>query len=530
MLTNELTLPDGPLRGLVRDQAGVLAYLGIPYAAPPVGELRWRPPQAVSPWQDRRDATHIGNPCFGSPMPMKILRQWTRHASEDCLTLNVWTQAESASERRPVIVWIHGGGFEFGAATFFGCEGNNLAAQGPVVVGMNYRLGVFGFLAHPELDEEGPASGNFGLQDMIKALQWVQQNIACFGGDPDKVTILGESAGAHAVGMLMASPLSHGLFQRAIGQSGAYWDCMFGAMNTKAEALARGQALPARLGVRTIAELRAIPGKRLNRATAWNFLLNPHNSAFSPHVDGHVLPCAPGTTFERGLQADVPLLAGWCRDEYAFFMTHAIPHRTPAAFKAAAAAWFGADRLMDFLAAYPAGTKAETRHSAELLVGDLAISQQTWTWLGAHRRTAGAKVFAYQYQHASNYSPRPVHGADLAFVFGTLDQSYTASKGPADEIDKSLSGLMMRYWANFAYSGDPNGPGLPIWPVYEGAGSHVMRFAANSAASPEDGTERFRFINSFRQDGLFPSNWRQVKPALPAWFAHWLAKLILKFY
>ncbi len=527
MLTAELKLPSGAIRGLPRDERGVLAFKGIPYAAPPVGDLRWRPPRDPTPWSGVRDATEIGNPCVGAPIPMPVLKKLTRNQSEDCLTLNVWTRAESAAAGLPVLVWIHGGGFEFGASTFFGCEGDRLAAEGAIVVGMNYRLGVFGFLALAELDREGTPAGNFGLQDMIKALEWVRANVGHFGGDPGNVTIFGESAGAHAVGMLMASPLARGLFHRAIGQSGAYWDTLHGSMNTKAEAQARGQRLKDQLGAQSLTDLRAVSAERLNAATAWNFLLDPMTTAFSPNIDGYVLPASPAAVFARGEQTDVPLLGGWCKDEHAFFMTHALPHGSAAAFRAAAAKQFGESRLADFLAVYPADTRQAAKRSAELLVGDLLISQQTWEWLSTHRATARSNVWVYNYQHASPYSPRPVHGADLAFVFGSVDESYIDSKAPAGPADRELSATMIRYWVNFARTGDPNGHKLPPWPAYQGAGSQVMRLAYPPAAATEEGTARFRFIQSFRQDGLLPASWRSVKAALPEWLAPLLRRVIL---
>ncbi|HEY0121758.1 MAG TPA: carboxylesterase family protein [Rhizobium sp.] len=527
MLSTEVNLPDGAIRGAERDAHGVLAFRGIPYAAPPVGELRWRSPQDVSPWGGTRDATAYGAPCFGAPMPVPGLRKLTRNQSEDCLTLNVWTAAKTPQERRPVMVWLHCGGFVFGGSTFFGTEGDHLAAKGAVVVSMNYRLGVFGFLAHPDLDREADASGNFGLQDQIKALRWVRDNIAQFGGDPDNVTLFGESAGSHAVALLMTSPLSRRLFHKAIGQSGAYWDTEHGSIETRSEAQARGRALMARLGVGSVDELRRVPAERLNRVTSWNFLLDPATTAFSPNIDGVVLPESPASVFERGAQPDIPLLGGWNADEHAFFTARALPHRNPRAFIAAAKEQFGDSRLADFLKAYPAETRQAAKQSAERLIGDLVISQQTWEWLGTHRRTATSKVFVYNYQHSSPYSPRPVHGAELAFVFGTTDQSFVPSKSPAGPADEALSSLMMSYWVNFARDGDPNGLDLPAWPAYEGAGSKVMRFGSSPAAATEDGTERFRFIQSFRKNGRFPESWRGAKATMPRPVAAVLSKALL---
>ncbi|MFM0672508.1 carboxylesterase/lipase family protein [Paraburkholderia sediminicola] len=529
MLMPELSLPHGRIRGVARNAHGVLAYKGIPFAAPPVGALRWRPPQDVVGWTDVRDATAYGPPCFGAPMPVPGLKALTRDQGEDCLTLNVWTAAQTAEERRPVMVWIHGGGFELGASAFFGAEGAHLAAKGVVMVSMNYRLGVFGFLAHPELDREGSPSGNFGLQDQIKALRWVQEHIALFGGDPGNVTLFGESAGSHAVGMLMASPLARGLFHRAIGESGAFWDTEHGSIATKAEAEARTRAFMTRMRVRSLAELRALAGEKLHRASVWNFLTDPAITAFAPNIDGFVLQESPAQTFEHGGQADVPLLGGWNADEHSFFMSRALPHRTPAQFVKAATAQFGPSRMQDFLAVYPAGTKQAAEQSAQYLMGDLCISQQTWAWLGLHRTTARSDVFAYNFDYTSPYSPKPSHGAETAFVFGSLDMSFGPSKAPAGEADKELSALMMSYWTNFARNGNPNGPGLPPWPVYGGPGSLVMRFGSSSGAAPEDATERFRFIQSFRSSGRLPEDWRRFQGRMPALLAKVVAKTVLLF-
>jgi para-nitrobenzyl esterase len=525
MLTTEVILPKGAIRGVTRGATGVLAFKGIPYAAPPIGHLRWKPPQDAVAWQGVRDATVYGNPCFGAPIPG--FKKLTRTQSEDCLTLNIWTGAETARERRPVMVWIHGGGFVFGASSFFGTEGAHLAAKGVVLVSLNYRLGVFGFLAHPDLDAEGTLSGNFGLQDQIKALEWVRDNIALFGGDPANVTLFGESAGAHAIGMLMTSPLSHGLFHRAVGQSGAFWDSEHGSISTKAEAQTRGQNFARRLNATTMGELRAIPAKKLNQAATWNFLLDPGTTAFAPSIDGFILPESPASVFHRGQQMDVPLLGGWNADEHTYFVPRALPHRTPTSFRRAAARQFGKASLTDFLKAYPANTRQTAKRSSELLIGDLVISEQTWEWLDTHRATSRSQVFVYNYRYASDYSPRPIHTAEMPFVFGSIDEPSNISRAQAGSTDAALSALMMAYWTNFARNGDPNGDGLPAWPVYAGPGSQVMRFDVTSGAASEDGTERFRFIQSFRKNGRFPESWRKVEAGMPGSIAAVLAKLIL---
>lgn len=523
MLTQEIEIASGRIRGARRDEAGVLAFKGIPYAAPPVGRLRWRAPEPPVSWAGLRDATAFGAGSFAAPMPAgEIFRP---AESEDCLTLNVWTAARDAGERRPVMVWIHGGGFQFGSSAMAGNDGTHFAADGAVLVSINYRLGVFGFLAHPELDREGEPSGNFALQDMIAALRWVKENIAQFGGDPDCVTIFGESAGAHAIGLLMASPLAHGLFHRAIGQSGAWWDSEHGPLASAEEARARGLALMRKLGAADIEDMRAMPASRVNVAGAWNFLTDPGVTAFSPSVDGYVLPDVPGRIFAQGKQTPVPLLAGWNRDEHAYFTSRGLP-TTGRRFRAAAARQFGAARMADFDTVYPSRDRREARRSADMLIGDLVISQQIWSWGGAHR-ARGAPAFLYEFRYASAFSPRPIHTADIPFVFGNLTENAFRAKDAAPEAgDRAFSRLMRLYWINFARAGDPNGEGLPHWPLYEGAGSNVMHLSRNSAAAPETVAARFAFIESFREEGVLPADWRAVEARMSSSVARLVAGLV----
>ena len=280
----------GVVRGFPRDDHGVLVFKGIPYAAPPVGALRWRAPQPPQAWvAGIRDATLFGARCWSAwqddPTP------WPPQ-SEDCLSLNIWTTAQHTGERHPVMVWIHGGGFEFGTSADPSTDGARLAQRGVVLVSCNYRMEVLGFMAHPELDREGP-SGNYGLQDQLAALRWVQGNIARFGGDPDNVTVVGESAGAHALGMLMASPLAKELLHKAIGESGAFWDSAHGSLPTFDEARARGVAFAERLGADSVTALRAMSAEELNAAAMWSFATHPATTAFSPHIDRYVVPEVP---------------------------------------------------------------------------------------------------------------------------------------------------------------------------------------------------------------------------------------------
>jgi para-nitrobenzyl esterase len=495
----------GHVRGRQRDANGVLAFKGIPFAAPPVGPLRWRAPQPATPWRGVRDASTFGAGCLSAlendPRPGP--------RDEDCLYLNVWTAARQADEKRPVMVWIHGGGFQFGSSANPATDGGQLAAKGVVVVSFNYRLGVFGFLAHPELDLEGP-SGNYGLQDQLAALRWVQANIAGFGGDPANVTLFGESAGAMAVGILMASPLADGLFHKAIGQSGAFWDGKHGPLQSFEEARARGLAFARRQGDASIAALRAMPAARLNAAAPWSFQSSPVVGAFSPSIDRHVAPDAPARRFLRGQQMHIPLLAGWNATEEFPFASQSLPDQSAPEFRAAAEKMFGWERMADFLKAYPADTDAQAKTSAATLTGDYVVGEQSWQWLRLHRGSSGAPVYGYFFRYTSPYVPIASHVTEIPFVFGTLTpQQVIGCAAPPAEADRALSRTMMSYWVNFATRGDPNGSGLPQWPAYDEE-DVVQILDATIEARPNPHAARFGFLSSFRENGILPMRWREA--------------------
>ncbi len=505
VLESKVQIEAGAVQGAPRDPQGVLAFKGIPYAAPPVGPLRWKSPQPVQAWEGIRDHTRFGFRCLTAlqhdpePGPPR---------SEDCLSLNVWTPAQSDGDKRPVIVWVHGGGFQFGSSASRVSDGSLLARKGVVVVSLNYRVGVLGFLAHPELDREGP-SGDFGLQDQLAAFRWVKANIAKFGGDPDNVTAMGESAGAHAIGILMASPLSKGLFQKAIGESGAFWDGPAGPLESFDDAHARGEAFMRRMNVTSIAALRALPAEQLNDAATWNFSTNPAVSAFSPNIDRYVVPEVPAARYEKGEQLQIPLLAGWNDAEYWPFRAFSLPHNTAAAFRHAAEERFGRARMADFLALYPAGTDQEAAKSADALTGDVTIAEQTWIWLRYQQTTGHSASYGYKFTYTSPYVPIASHLVDVPFVFGTLTPQFVVGgKAPPAQADRDLSDKMMTYWANFATRGDPNGNGLPHWPAFSD-GSQIMGFASSVGAVDDVlQMKRFRFIASFRVGGVLPVNWK----------------------
>lgn len=505
-----VALSSGQFRGAT-DGRGIVAFKGIPYAKAPIGALRWRSPQPAVPWRGVRDATAFGLRCLApqsGPLASKT------PSGEDCLSANVWTAAPFTAAKRPVMVWIHGGGFQFGSSQDANIDGSGLAGKGVVVVSFNYRLGVLGFLAHPALDAEGSASGDYGLQDQIAALRWVRANIARFGGDPANVTVFGESAGAMSVGLLMASPQARGLFRKAIGESGAFWDSEHGSIATRAEAVARGRALADRMGHGTVEELRALPGQQLIDGTQWDIHADPVTSAFSPSVDGFVVPRAPAAAFGRPGQPAIPLLAGRNGAEDFIFRNRALPHANLAQFRAAAAELFGRERLAEFLTLYPATTDVEATASANALIGDMAISQQNWAWTQLQAR-AGSRVYAYEFRHSSAYAPLPIHGAEIDFVFGTLTPQRMTKPGTVPgPHDREVADQMMAYWTNFARTGDPNGPGLPGWPAYRPDTPQVIEFGATTSPTVESDTARYAFLERFRHDGRFPERWRSIGEAL----------------
>lgn len=496
-LTENVQVDKGMLRGAPRDDQGVLAFKGIPYASPPVGDLRWERPQPAAPWQGVRDATVLGHRCWVNT-PEEGLGGSTKGISqdEDCLYLNVWTTARSSAEHRPVMVWLHGGGFQFGTSRDPRTDGALLAAKGVVLVSINYRIGVFGFFAYPKLRIDGRLSGDFGIQDQIAALQWVKANIASFGGDPSNVTIFGESAGSQSASILMASPLAKGLFQRAIGESGSSLQ----QLPPSAEMSLRGAAYAGALGATTVAELRAMPAERLNKAAAWDFR-GGAPIIFAPCIEGYVLPDQVTNIFRAGQQNDVALIAGYNKREEFAFLPETLPHRNAVEFLAAVQRVFGAARMQEFLSLYPSGTDAEAKVSAEQLFGDLRQKAETWKWLTLESQTGKAPVYGYQFSYQSPYSPVASHVAEIPFIFGNfVPQFFNLNGPPADRQDKALAANLMSYWVNFATRGDPNGPGLPHWPEFRAQHSLLQVLPdghlADGPPSPQQ-LARFKFLDNF---------------------------------
>jgi para-nitrobenzyl esterase len=495
--TSQVRTPDGVLEGVISADGKVRTFKGIPYAAPPVGNLRWKAPQPVQPWMGVRKATEYGPRC----MQARIYDDMDFHdagPSEDCLHLNLWMPAEPGTKKLPVMVWIYGGGFQAGATSEPRQDGGNLSKRGVLVVSMDYRLGVFGFFSHAELARESGhnASGNYGLMDQAAALQWVKKNIALFGGDPSNVTIFGESAGSFSVSALMASPLAQGLFQRAIGESGAYFGTTLDLVPRAQSEKDHLEFAQTSLGVTSLDALRAKPASELLEASN-----KQHKVYFAPNIDGYFLVEDVYTTFSKGRQSRVPLLAGWNANEgdyKGFFKNEEANAKN---YAARASVVFG-DKAAAFLKVYPGATDAEARQSAQDLTGDQFIAYSTWKWIEMHQATAHAPIYRYQFDQAppaADGSAGPggaYHSAEIEFVFNVLSSKAL----PWSPADRKLSDLMSVYWSNFAKTGDPNGPGLPRWPAFRKAdGNPVMHLRTDSKSEPAQHRNRYEFLDSLRK-------------------------------
>lgn len=468
----------GLVEGERNSQTKVSVFKGIPFAAPPVGKLRWQPPQPAATWEGVRQAKAFGPRCMqGAIFSDMIFRD--AGPSEDCLYLNVWTPAESASAHLPVMVWIYGGGFQAGAASEPRQDGEHLAQKGVVVVSMNYRLGVFGFLAYPELSKESGhgSSGNYGLMDQTAALQWVHKNIAAFGGDPGNVTIFGESAGSMSVSGQMASPTAKGLLQKAIGESGGCFP-LTGPMTDLAKSEAAGAAFAKSIGATSLQDLRAKGADELLAASVAD-----KSARFWWNIDGYFFPEDPVAIYASGRQAHVPLLAGWNKDEQSAGSFFAKSEMTKENFESIVRKDFGsfADQI---LAVYPYQSAQEMQDSARDLASARFITYATWKWLGQQVATGESPVYRYYFEQAppvpeGEQTRGAYHSADIKYVFGTLD----SEKLKWTQTDRNTSELMGNYWTNFAKKGDPNGPGLPQWPLYQKAdGYSVMHLGGASNA------------------------------------------------
>jgi para-nitrobenzyl esterase len=410
--------------------------------------------------------------------------------SEDCLYLNVWTPAKSGDERLPVLVYFYGGGYVAGDGSEPRYDGASLAAKGIVAVTVNYRLGVFGFLAHPELTKESPdhASGDYGLLDQNAALRWVQRNIAAFGGDPKHVTIAGESAGSLSVCAQMASPLSKDLIAGAIGESGS----LMGTLTPVplAEAEQRGVQFATDLEAKSLADLRKIPAEDLLKAKATAGI-----GRFSVVIDGYFLPKDPVEIFAAGEQAHVPALIGWNSEEMNYRMVMGLEKPTRENFASAVKRLYG-DRAEDALKLYSAASDEDVLEAATDLASDRFIAFSTWKWADLQSKTGGKSVYRYLFAH-----PRPtpppsrgaVHSAEIEYALGNLVSNKVYKWTPEDY---AVSKVMEGYFANFIKTGDPNGEGLPKWPTANSGDSvQLMRLDVDSRAEPERHRDRYLFLD-----------------------------------
>lgn len=468
----QLTVTGGEIEGAM--DGDVAVFKGIPYAAPPVDELRWKEPQPVQAWEGVRDATAFGPACPQLDYPrMSLYYREPEPESEDCLYLNVWTAAESPDERRPVMVWIHGGGLTRGSAGHPAYDGRALAEKGVVLVTINYRLNIFGFLAHPALtaESEHDSSGVYGLLDQIAALRWVRDNIAAFGGDPDNVTIFGESAGSWSVNALTASPLASGLFHRAIGQSGGSFGMSMFLDKPGGDSIRYGAEMRSahdqgldfanRAGCETLEELRALSPDRILEVFAAMEADGVYNSR-AP-VDGWVIPDEIRKIFARGEHNDVPLIVGNNKDE----MTSLTDPRTHPPKLADLRAYIeshyegGVDA---FLEVYPAVEDLDVRRAYLDSQRDQRFSYHMREWARYAAANGESPVFQYYFTREPRLAQqsyfRAYHAAEIPYVFDNLD---AIDRTQHEAWDHELADIISGYWVSFAKNGNPNGTGLPPW-------------------------------------------------------------------
>jgi para-nitrobenzyl esterase len=471
----------------VGDDAKIRAYFGIPFAAPPLGKLRWQPPQPPEGWQSVRECKSFGAICPQAPYPAgSVYAQASQPQSEDCLFLNVWTGADAPGDKQPVMVWIHGGALTRGSGSLQAYDGAALARKGVVLVTINYRLGPFGYFAHPALSKESPqgSSGNYGVLDQIAALEWVKRNIGAFGGDPNRVTIFGESAGSWSVCSLVATPLAKGLFQRAIGQSGGCFAPMHHLKTQRGSmpsAEKTGEGLAAALECADAADpLAALRGKSadeiLSVATK-----QPAAARTRPNVDGWVFPDEIYNIYAAGKQNRVPVLLGSNADEGTSLTPPALIPTKADSFAEAAKRKY-ADLAEKFMKVYPVTSDSDVRDAFLHSVRDEWFTWEMRTWARL-TQTAGDKAYLYYF---SRVPPRPdaktygaYHAAEIIYVFNNLDKA-TWSSGPTD---RSLAGAMSNYWVRFAANGDPNGNDQPTWPAYDPEKQPCLEFGDKIAES-----------------------------------------------
>jgi para-nitrobenzyl esterase len=526
-IQDPVRIEQGLLSGDTDKNSTVRVYRGIPYAAAPTGDLRWKPPAPPPHWQGTRQATEFGNTCMQMLRSSKSIVDEaltpSQPQSEDCLFLNIWTAAKTLGDKRPVMVFIHGGGFTMSAGSIAAYDGDKIASKGGVVlVTINYRLGVFGFFALPELAEESPhhAAGNYAVMDMIAALQWVKKNIAAFGGDPDNVTIFGQSAGSWGVNLLQASPLANGLFQRAIGESGGNFSeglragstggdpAQYPEMMTLGDGERAGEKIASQAGATTdpLQTLRALPAQRLIEAykgvNTW------------PIVDGWVIPKDVWTIYAQGEQNDVPTIVGNNADEATIYLSDSPKNITPDEYVANAKKKFGA--VADqFLKAYPGTTKPEAVASTYAAFRDERHGWEMRTWARMQTKTGHQPVYRYYFTRVApgpQAQPlRAFHTLELSYVYG----NFKMYAFPWTDEDHKYSNAVMAYWTNFAGSGNPNATGLPKWPVYNASDDDVLQFGSEIAVRTHVNQAGLDFFDAYHAAFMSAEASRGGKTAKP---------------
>ena len=460
--TYSINLKSGLISGKTTKDGAIKIFMGIPYAAPPLGVLRWKAPQTITPWDGVRKCVNLpASAMQGKPVPFFC---WSKEflipdepISEDCLYLNIWTPAKTTSDCLPVMVWIHGGGFSAGSGTVPLYDGEAMARKGILFITINYRLGIFGFFAHPELSNESPykTSGNYGILDQIAALQWVKDNIVAFGGDPNNVTIAGQSAGAFSVNVLMASPLAKGLFQKAIAESGGMFGKKFLLGNSLREAEKIGKQLTDRIGAISINDLRTLSADSLLKIPG----------QYNLTIDSIIIPPVY-ETFVVGKQNDVPMISGWNADDGASFGMQLSAEQ----FREKAIKEYG-DKAEKFLQLFPSNSNEEAYHSQKLL-SQLTFGWNNYSWTRLQSKTGKGKAFLYYFRRVPPGEPNfgAFHSAEIAYALHTLNKW----NRPFEDTDYQLEEIMSSYWVNFVKTGNPNGKGLPYWPDYNDVNPKVM--------------------------------------------------------
>lgn len=510
MAQTQVKTAEGILEG--KDLSGITIFKGVPFAAPPVGNLRWKAPQPVQKWEGVRKATEYG------PNPMQEalfgdMNFGTKVNSEDCLYLNIWTPAKTMKEHLPVLIYFNGGGLMAGSGSEPRYAGDAMARKGIISITANYREGIFGFFAHPQLSKETSykGSGNYGFMDQVAAIQWVKDNIEAFGGDPNRITIVGESAGSMSVSALMASPLCQGLFAQAMGSSGSVMG--FNKVLTLKEAEQKGVELAKQIGKKNIKDLRALPAEELMKLAAVK-------AVPTYNIDGYFLTEQPTETYAKGKQTKVPLLIGGNNQEMSPWAVLAGKQPTVENLKAGAKAMFG-DNVDEAFRLYGINSDKDVLEQPGInLASDLFLDYSTWKWGNMHKLTSGQPVYRYRYCH-----PRPamaikgkvaglaggvvdakegqpqmpqdkgaVHSADIEYAMGTLPTNRVYDWQPEDYM---VSDIFSQYYVNFVKTGNPNGLGLVEWPTTNGkAVAPVLQIDVNTTVKADEQMEkRYDFID-----------------------------------